>query len=343
MAKGNMLQGMARGKVGDVVFSRLDGEQIARVRNRHPKNPRSNAQLFQRAIMATVMQAYSAGKVIFDHAFQGKGVGAENQRRFMTLNAKLLRSQIAADIDGNVAAASQVGRVVAPGSMYPVPATLIVSEGTYEQSVFTFGASAVQGRNCYKLPSKNSNEKLSEYASRVGLIPGDVYTFVGFCANINDELFTLNSDNTKFSKQFGCEFTYARLTVKEAVATSQETTFTLGDIFDIESSPNTVPYTYEDSITEEVVLAKIWPAGWAAGSYPGTMAMIRSRKDQDLRSNTQLQFSNSTEKEDWRGWGITSSFAIDAWKQGTAALGNSDLILEGAKFDGKKGQHESGD
>ena len=87
MAKGNMLQGMARGKVGDVVFSRLGGEQIARVRNRHPKNPRTNAQLYQRAIMATVMQAYSAGKVIFDHAFQGREIGAGIQRRFMALNA----------------------------------------------------------------------------------------------------------------------------------------------------------------------------------------------------------------------------------------------------------------
>ena len=74
MAKGNLFQGMGRGKVGDVVFSRLNGEQISRVRNRHPKNPRSNSQLFQRAIMATVMQAYSAGKAIFDHSFEGYAV-----------------------------------------------------------------------------------------------------------------------------------------------------------------------------------------------------------------------------------------------------------------------------
>ena len=43
------------------VFSRLNGQQVSRVRNRNPKNPRTNAQLYQRAIMATVMQAYSAG------------------------------------------------------------------------------------------------------------------------------------------------------------------------------------------------------------------------------------------------------------------------------------------
>ena len=121
---------MARGKVGDVVFSRLNGQQIARVRNRNPKNPRTNAQLYQRAIMATVMQAYSAGIAIFDHSFQGKEVGAQNQRRFMSLNAKLLRSQIAADLNGSVAVASQVGRVVAPGVSSPVAACLQVSEGS---------------------------------------------------------------------------------------------------------------------------------------------------------------------------------------------------------------------
>lgn len=71
MAKGNMFLGMARGKVGDVVFYRADGQQLSRVRNRNPRNPRTNAQLFQRAIMATVVQAYAAGKELFDHSFQG--------------------------------------------------------------------------------------------------------------------------------------------------------------------------------------------------------------------------------------------------------------------------------
>lgn len=39
MAKGNPLMSQMRGKVGDLVMTRLAGEQITRSRNRHPKNP----------------------------------------------------------------------------------------------------------------------------------------------------------------------------------------------------------------------------------------------------------------------------------------------------------------
>ena len=124
MAKGNILLGMGRGKLGDIVLTRIDGQQIARPRNRQPKNPRTNKQLYQRAVMATVMQAYSAGIKIFDHSFEGKAVGAACQRYFMKLNAKKLRAQIAADIDGDVAEASQIGHVIAPGVSVPVPAAL---------------------------------------------------------------------------------------------------------------------------------------------------------------------------------------------------------------------------
>ena len=75
MSKGNLFQGMARGSVGDVTFTRVNGQQVARVRNRKPKNPRTNKQLYQRAIMATVMRAYSAGRAIFDHSFEGVKFG----------------------------------------------------------------------------------------------------------------------------------------------------------------------------------------------------------------------------------------------------------------------------
>ena len=42
MAKGNMLMGYSRGSVGDVTFARIKGQQIARARNRNPKNPKTN-------------------------------------------------------------------------------------------------------------------------------------------------------------------------------------------------------------------------------------------------------------------------------------------------------------
>lgn len=342
MAKGNMLQGMARGKVGDVVFSRLNGEQISRVRNRHPKNPRSNAQLYQRAIMATVMQAYSAGKVIFDHAFQGKAVGAENQRRFMTLNAKLLRSQIAADIDGNVAAASQVGRVVAPGTIMPVPAELTISEGSYDQSLFSVVEAA--GLKAYQIAAKETNETLKDYAARVGLVPGDIYTLVAFSVCKDTTVWETPEISDGYGTVRECQFTYMRMTVKDSVLTSESTSFGYLDIFDIESSPNAQAWQ-TTAFNDKLTIGTIKPISFGTNSTKGCIGLIRSRKDRDVRSNSQLLYigNNSSVAADNFNYGIASSYILNAWTSGTQALGDSDLLLEGGDFAGKEASQSSGD
>lgn len=336
-----MLQGMARGKVGDVVFSRLNGEQISRVRNRHPKNPRSNAQLYQRAIMATVMQAYSAGKVIFDHAFEGREIGAGNQRRFMALNAKLLRSQIAADINNNVAVASQVGRVVAPGSQTPVPAQLIISEGTYDQAAFVYTPNGSTDPANWALPSKTTGEKLSEYAARVGLIPGDIYTLVGFVTKNGTEAYNTPGVTSPYGIVRNCEFAWVRCTVKDDVLTSESTEFLFKDAFDVESSNNVQAFNLS-VINQELSIKSLLPVGVKDFSgINGVIGLIRSRKDNDLRSTSQLVISghgNVTETDAMK-YGIASEYVLDAWTAGTSQLGDSDLILEGGEFNGRAGEN----
>lgn len=95
MAKGNLFLGQARGSIGDVVFWRGNGEQLSRTRNRRPANPRTDSQLSTRIILKTCSTAYS--KLMFDYAnqtFQGAKIGAENQRKFMSANSKILRDYI---------------------------------------------------------------------------------------------------------------------------------------------------------------------------------------------------------------------------------------------------------
>ena len=99
MSKGNMFLGFARGKVGDVVFTRVDGEQVTRVRNRSPKNPKTPRQGVQRSILKTVSQAYSALNLICDHSFEGYATGTPNQSRFAKLNIDMLRSQVLANVN----------------------------------------------------------------------------------------------------------------------------------------------------------------------------------------------------------------------------------------------------
>lgn len=311
MAKGNPFLGYARGKVGDIVLYRSGGEQIARARNRHPRNPRSNAQQYQRAIMATVMQAYSAGSVIFDHSFQGRAVGAENQRRFNSLNTRLLRSQIAADIDGAVAVESQVGRVVAPGAVSPVPAVLQVSEGSLV-NVLANG-----------LPVSEEEETVAQYVARIGLVPGDLFTFVALVIRQGAPvLFTLATDNTDYSKQFGCEFVYARYAVKADAFTSEAQVLNAGQFLELTDS-NFVPakdlslFVPSDGVLNVGDMIDV--------NARGSSAWIRSRTNSDLRSSEKMDFSSQADSD----WGIASEFALAAWQQGTESLGNSDLILEG--------------
>lgn len=70
MAKGNLLLGYGRGKVGSLVFSRRKGEQIVRARNTAPANPRTNAQLSQRMKMYAPVKLYRQSmERFFKYAF----------------------------------------------------------------------------------------------------------------------------------------------------------------------------------------------------------------------------------------------------------------------------------
>ena len=95
MAKDNLFLGTARGSVGDVTFSRLNGVQVARVRNRSPRNPQSPAQMVQRIIMSTVGKAYSFMSAICNHSFEGFEQSQLSQRKFMEINVGLLRDKVA--------------------------------------------------------------------------------------------------------------------------------------------------------------------------------------------------------------------------------------------------------
>ena len=106
MAKGNMLLGQARGKVGSLVFSRSNGQQITRSHAASVKNPRTTTQMIQRIMLNTVAQAYSRMSEITDHSFEGVQAGQKTMSLFMRKNLNALRARVAAvvenqgDIDG---------------------------------------------------------------------------------------------------------------------------------------------------------------------------------------------------------------------------------------------------
>lgn len=335
MAKGNMFQGMATGKIGDVVFARANGEQISRVRNRHPKNPRTNKQMYQRAVMATVMQAYSAGQEIFNHAFQGKSVGAENQRAFLSKNAKLLRGLIAAELEAGTPALNCNAAVVAPGAITPVPNEYMISEGTYPQNFFSWEENSKE----FSYPTALEGETVAAYAERNGLIAGDIYTFLAMVISDNTPSFTVRGITTvtegacKPESQYPCVFAFVRMQVKDVSGvTTPISEGSLASLFEITASNNSIS-TFDGFIWgESIILSSIVPGTLypAAIDMMGVLGCIRSRLDQDLRSTSFMHVCSPASGRGAIGmYGITSPLALAAWQQGTEALGDSDLILEG--------------
>ena len=86
MSKGSIILGDVSGKLGDIVLYRAAGSQIARLRVRHPRNPRSTRQMVQRIFQATCLRAYSMLKDICDHSFEGKQGKRENFGQFIKEN-----------------------------------------------------------------------------------------------------------------------------------------------------------------------------------------------------------------------------------------------------------------
>lgn len=335
MAKDNMFLGKARGSVGDVVFYQLDGQQIARSRNRNPRNPKTAPQLYQRGIMSSITALYSAGKQLFDHSFEGYPVGAANQREFTSRNARLLRSLVSSDLDQATAVEEQLARIVAPKTQSPIGfAGLIVARGTYPMAVFAYtaGTSGSTETNKWGLPAALSNEKCAAYAARVGLVAGDYFTFCGYYQDDGADpvLYRVAGAESEWAGiQTRQHFWWIRMGVKSAFITSQDAVAgkKVGDIFFLDTySP--------DILTDEIEAGALdfdfdLPSmvNSAYDTIYGTIGLIRSRLDSGLRSNSELVWSAVNAR-----FGIVSSYALQAWEQGTEAVGNSRLILEGGGF-----------
>lgn len=92
MAQSKSFFGLRRGSTKTLTFSVYNGKQVTKDRVADVKNPRSSAQMKQRAIMATALRGYSALKEICDHSFEGITYGQKSMNYFVTENARMIRS-----------------------------------------------------------------------------------------------------------------------------------------------------------------------------------------------------------------------------------------------------------
>lgn len=194
MAKGNMFLGMSRGSVGDVTFYRGRGQQLARARNRAPRNPKTYAQIVQRMILATASKAYSRMKDITDHSFQNVQYGAESQSYFLKKAMDRIRGFVANEL-ANFPATSQdpfawVG-LARPDSIAESGYGLLISEGSIPTVIPVYKIVGTQEEPEYELSrfgseitvAEGATPTLGEVLESFGAILGDQITVVGILGN----------------------------------------------------------------------------------------------------------------------------------------------------------------
>lgn len=354
MARVNLWLRGARGKfAGSSLSKGPNGETIAR-EVVTPTNPNTDKQLYQRMIMATIMAAYAAGKEIFDHSFQGKTKGAACQQEFMQRNISTLRARISKDLndikEGNATILTCKTIVVGPKTHTPVPGQFLISDGTYHQNFFTLmgtGSNPVLG-----IPASLTSETVAAYATRNGLIPGDIYTLCAFMPNVEaDPVWIGFNESGEYASEISyaqspCFFQFIRMQVKDVSSdTSAIGTVTaagvLSKLFTLTAyvdngagrdlslnMPTDASFKCADSATAASANeATNLGANFSIGSF----GMIRSRLDQDLRSKTVMQTFYNSSVQSLLGeleCGISSGAALIQWKKGVEALGASSLILE---------------
>lgn len=126
MAKGNMLLGKSRGSVGDVTFSQINGQQIAKARNRNPANPRTLKQCFQRGRFAAAVKFFTRGnQALYKFAFEGKRQVESDYNAFMR---------------ENVRRAPAISKAAFDNYDYPVCAPFIMAKGSLAPMVVTASA-----------------------------------------------------------------------------------------------------------------------------------------------------------------------------------------------------------
>lgn len=347
MAKSKSFFGLRRGSTKSHTFSILNGQQITKDRVQTVANPKTQKQQFQRAIMATVMAAYSEMKEIEDHAFQGKKKGSENQREFMSRNLVAMRNAFLQYQDNNTAVASQKYFAVGPKTPTVLPAEWIISHGTMEEQTFL---SYEDGNHTFVTPDLVSytevgggySSTVGEIAADFGIVPGMQITFL--CVNATNGPRIYEVDPANYAGYHDWKFKFCRLVFKYYDASEPVGTATLdknallqaflGKVIDINrSTPALVSALHDDLeldgatshyITDAEVLLS------AAGfdeTLTGGIGIITSMVDGVERSTSKMQVRSTANRA--QALGLAWNWVPLAWQNSGANLGESELYLEG--------------
>lgn len=347
MARSKSFFGLRRGSTKSHTYSILNGQQITKDRVQTVANPKTQKQQFQRAIMATVMAAYSEMKVIEDHAFQGKKKGSENQREFMSRNLVAMRNAFLQYQSEGTAANAQKFWAVGPKTPTVLPCEWIISHGTMEEQTFlTFDDGKFSFRTpsivSYREESGGYTSTLGEIADNLGILPGMQITFI--CINATNGPRIYQVDPANYAGYHDFKFRYCRLAFKYFDRDKVVTTATadimglygkfIDEVVDTtRSTPSLVTSLKEDASHEEGytfinynALDLLTGAAFDETLTHG-LGIITSMVDQDLRSTSKMLVRSANYSGPGTGLGWT--WVPLAWQLNADGLGESELYLEG--------------
>ena len=347
MAKSKSFFGLRRGSTKSHTYSILNGQQITKDRVQTVANPKTQKQQFQRAIMASVMAAYSEMKEIEDHSFQGKKKGSENQREFMSRNLVAMRNAFLQYQDNNTVVANQKFFAVGPKTPTVLPAEWIISHGTMEEQTFlTYEDGNFElitpSLTSYREVSGGYSSTLGEIADDLGIVPGMQITFV--CVNATNGPRIYEVDSADYAGYHDFKFRYCRLVFKyfdrsEVVASSTADLVALYSAFIAKvvdtsrSTPSlvnaltedvgtTVGYSYFTYSANDLLIGAAFD-----DTLTGGIGIITSMVDQDLRSTSKMIVRSLANRA--QAVGLSWNWVPLAWQNAGANLGESELYLEG--------------
>lgn len=174
-----MLLGYARGKVGDLVFSRQGGQQVTRARAAQVSNPRSTAQMIQRMIFGSVSFAYSLLRPICDHSFEGVQYGQRSMSKFFSLNLKALRAYYPTDQDPDKRPVDGMAFIL-PSREGAIGCGLQISAGTIPEVMpYVSGDGVLHGFGKDVTPSgADTKFSISDMLNSLGAAVGDQITLI---------------------------------------------------------------------------------------------------------------------------------------------------------------------
>lgn len=186
MAKGNIILGYLRGSIGDITFFRAKGQQLSRARNRAPANPRTVAQMDQRAKMACAVKFYTqVGTNFFKYAFEGK---KDNESYFNAF------------VKNNILLGGYIGKQASRVYDFPALGAWQISSGTlpeitapFPQSVrgVVFSVGTVSGT---PLTTISDLSKALIGSDSIRWREGDILTCLCYCATNYSTLPTIYTD-----------------------------------------------------------------------------------------------------------------------------------------------------